>query len=56
MVILISGQMISAVSVLSFKDVIREQIPDVELFDSDDLDQLTELFSMEYSISTVEEL
>ena len=32
------------VSVLSFKDAIREQIPDVELF------------SMEYSISTVQEL
>ena len=41
---------------LSFKDAIRENIPGVESFDSDDLDQLTELFSMEYSIKTVEEL
>ena len=44
MVLLISDQMIWVVSVLSFKDAIREQIPDVELF------------SMEYSISTVQEL
>ena len=41
---------------MSFKDAIRENIPGVESFDSDDLDQLTELFSMEYSIKTVEEL
>ena len=42
--------------VLSFKDAIRENIPGVESFDSDDLDELTELFSMEYSIKTAEEL
>ncbi len=40
---------------LSFNDAIRENIPGVESFDSDDLDQLTELFSMEYSIKTAEE-
>jgi len=56
MVILKRQQTISAISALNLKDAIRELIPGVELIDSDDLDQLTALLSMEYSIKTTEEL
>ena len=43
-------------SAMNLKDSIRELIPGVGLFDSDDLDQLIVLLSMEYSIKTTEEL
>ena len=43
-------------SPLNLLDAIRQQIPGVDLFDSDDLNQLVELFSMEYSINSPEEL
>ena len=56
MAILKGSQTIWVILVMSFKDAMRENIPGVESFDSDDLDQLTELFSIEYSIKTVEEL
>ena len=37
---------------LNFRDAVREQIPGVDSFHSDDLDQLIELLYMEYSIKT----
>ena len=43
-------------SPLNLQDALRQQIPGVELFDSDDLNQLVELLSMEYSINSPEEL
>ena len=41
---------------LNLQDAVRKRIPEVDQFDSDDLDQLIELLSMEYSITTSEEL
>jgi len=55
-IILKRQQTIQTMSTLNLKDAIRELIPGVELFDSDDLDQLTVLLCMEYSIKTTEEL
>ena len=55
MLILKRQQTVSAMSTLNLKDAIRELIAGVELLDSDDLDQLTVLLSMEYSIKTTEE-
>ena len=43
-------------SPLNLQDALRQQIPGVDLFDSDDLNQLVELLSMEYSINSPEEL
>ena len=43
-------------SPLNLLDALRQQIPGVDLFDSDDLNQLVELLSMEYSINSPEEL
>lgn len=43
-------------SALSFQDVVRMQIPGVDAFDADDLDQLIQILSMEYSINTQDEL
>ena len=43
-------------SALNLKDAIHELIAGVELLDSDDLDQLIVLLSMDYSIKTTEEL
>ena len=43
-------------SALNLKDAIHELIAGVELLDSDDLDQLIILLSMDYSIKTTEEL
>ena len=42
-------------SQLNLLDAIREQIPGVDSFDSDDLNQLAELLSMEYSINSPQE-
>ena len=43
-------------SPLNLQDALRQLIPGVDLFDSDDLNQLVELLSMEYSINSPEEL
>ena len=43
-------------SPFNLQDALRQQIPGVDLFDSDDLNQLVELLSMEYSINSPEEL
>ena len=42
-------------SPLNLQDALRQQIPGVDLFDSDDLNQLVELLSMEYSINSPQE-
>ena len=41
---------------LNLQDAIREQIPEVDSVDPDDLDQLVQLLSMEYSIKSPEQL
>ena len=43
-------------SPLNLQVALRQLIPGVDLFDSDDLNQLVELLSMEYSINSPEEL
>ncbi|WP_186537855.1 hypothetical protein [Synechococcus sp. BIOS-E4-1] len=43
-------------SPLNLQDALRQLIPGVDLFDSDDLNHLVELLSMEYSINSPEEL